>query len=142
MATGILRCPACGGFNRVVDRPNPKCGRCRAPLPTDGKPIHVSDDQLQELVRTSPVPVLVDFYADWCGPCRSLAPVLEQLGARWSGRLIVAKVDTERDQRTAASLGVEGIPAVFLYRGGRVVAKSAGFQPLGAWEKLIAPHVA
>jgi len=141
MPNGVFRCPSCGGYNRV-DRPNPKCGRCKQPLSTDGVPLYVDDDQLDDLVRTSPLPVLVDFYADWCSPCRQLGPVLEELGRKWSGRLIVAKIDTQAHQRTAAQLGVEGIPAVFLYRGGRVVAQQAGFAPLGAWDELVAPHVA
>ncbi|MEQ1564571.1 MAG: thioredoxin domain-containing protein, partial [Myxococcota bacterium] len=118
---GIFRCPACGGFNRVdAGRHGPKCGRCKASLPTDGAPVSTSDDQLEELIRTSPVPVLVDFYADWCQPCRMLSPVLAELGHKHAGRLVVAKVDTERHPRVASSLRVEGIPAVFLYRGGRV----------------------
>lgn len=139
---GIYRCARCGGLNRVApDRAGPRCGSCGEPLRIDGAPVYVDDAELAALVQRSPVPVLVDFYADWCGPCRTLGPVLEQLGARHAGRLIVAKVDTERHQRTASTLGVQGIPAVFVYKGGSVVAKAEGFRPLQAWEALVAPHL-
>jgi thioredoxin 2 len=138
----IFRCASCGGINRVDPaRAHPKCGRCGTALSTDGAPIQVNDDQLEALVRSSPVPVLVDFYADWCQPCKVLGPLLHQLGTAHAGRLIVAKVDTERDQRTASRLGVEGIPAVFVFRGGEVVDQAVGVRPYPAWEQLVAPHL-
>jgi thioredoxin 2 len=137
-------CPSCGGLNRVPAArvaSSPTCGRCKERLPTDGTPLQLDDDALQRLVQASPVPVLVDFYADWCGPCKMLAPVLAQLAQRHAGRMVVAKVDTERSSRTAGQLGVQGIPAVFLYVGGRVVDQGTGFQPLPAWERMVAPHL-
>lgn len=144
MSMAHFRCPSCGGVNRIprekVDH-HPTCGRCKAELDTSGRPVHLGDDALETLIGSSPVPVLVDFYADWCGPCRALAPVLEQLGAQNAGRLMVVKVDTERDQRVASRLGVRGIPAVYLYKGGRVVAEQAGAAPLPFWQKLVAPHL-
>jgi thioredoxin 2 len=138
-------CPSCGGVNRVpADKVanHPTCGRCKAALPTEGAPILLDDDALARLIQASPVPVLVDFYADWCGPCRMLAPVLDQLARQHAGRLVVAKVDTERHQRIAGQLGVQGIPAVFLYVGGRVVDQGSGFQPLPAWQRMVGPHLA
>lgn len=137
-------CPACGGVNRIpadkVDR-RPTCGRCKAPLPTDGAPLHLDDDGLARLVQASPVPVLVDFWADWCPPCKMLSPVLDQLAREHAGNLIVAKVDTQRHPRTAGELGVQSIPAVFLYVGGRVVDRGSGFRPLPDWQRMVAPHV-
>ncbi len=142
MATPTFRCPSCGGLNRVVPgKAAPRCGRCHAALSTDGHPQTVSDDELERLVRSSPVPVLVDFYADWCGPCQGLAPILAELASRHRGELIVAKVDTERSPRVAASLGVQGIPAVYLYKGGRVVDQATGLRPLPAWEQMVRPHL-
>ena len=137
-------CDACGGINRIPAAKlasKPTCGRCHAALPVAGAPVHVSDDELAALVRRSPVPVLVDFYADWCGPCRALAPVLDELGRKRAGQLIVAKVDTQRHPRTAAQLGVQGIPAVFLYRDGQVVSDASGLRPLAAYEAMVAPHL-
>lgn len=142
MATHVFRCPSCGGLNRVTPgRAAPRCGRCHQALQTTGHPVSLSDAELQRLIDSSPVPVLVDFYADWCGPCRSLAPILADLGARHKGELIVVKVDTERHQQTAGALGVSGIPAVFLYKGGRVVERADGLRPLPAWEQMVAPHL-
>jgi thioredoxin 2 len=139
----VFRCDACGGINRVdaARIATARCGRCQQHLRTDGHAHHVSDDELAALVRSSPVPVLVDFWAEWCQPCQVLGPILEDLGQRHTGRLIVAKVDTEAHQRTAAELGVQGIPAVFLYRDGKIVDKATGLRPLPAWEALVAPWI-
>lgn len=142
MSGSTLRCGACGGLNRVdLSRPAAKCGKCRSALVADGHPVVLSDDELERLVQSSPVPVLVDFYADWCGPCKALAPILTQLGANHVGELLVVKVDTERHQRSAAALGVQGIPAVFLYRDGRVVDRASGLRPLADWERMVGPHL-
>lgn len=143
LATHAYRCSSCGGLNRVDPaRAAPRCGRCHAALPTDGHPHDLTDDELERLVRSSPVPVLVDFYADWCGPCQVLGPILSDLATRHRGELIVAKVDTERNPRVAGALGVQGIPAVFLYEGGRVVDQATGLRPLEAWEQMVRPHLA
>ena len=140
----IFPCSGCGGLNRVDSErlsASPRCGRCGQPLPVDGSPISVSDEQLRSLIRGSPVPVLVDFYSDHCAPCRMLAPVLQQLAQRHAGKLIVAKVDTNRHPQMASELAVSSIPAVFLYRRGVVVGQATGFRPLPEWEKLVQPHL-
>jgi thioredoxin 2 len=144
METLVVRCAACGGLNRVkAERlaDSPACGRCQAALDTSGRPVHLDDDALQRLVASSPVPVLVDFYADWCGPCRALAPSLEQLGKENAGKLLVVKVDTEKYKQTANQLGVSGIPALFVYRGGQVVDRQAGALPLGSLRQWVARHL-
>lgn len=141
----IVACPSCGGVNRVrTDKRDagPKCGRCAQPLRVDGAPLTVSDEMLDKIVKSSPVPVLVDFYSDTCPPCRQLSPVLSQLGQKYAGQILVLKVDTSRHQRTAARLGVSAIPAVFLYEGGAVVDQSLGFAPLPRWEQMIRPRLA
>ena len=138
-------CPRCHRINRVApDRldSGPRCGACKAPLDVSGTPLHVDDDTLDRLVRSSPVPVLVDFWAEWCAPCRMVAPALEELGRRHAGRLIVAKVDTDRHQRHAAALGVRGIPTLALFEGGRPVDQKVGALGLPQLEAWIATRLA
>lgn len=141
-STGVFRCRSCGQLNRAAPgRAGARCGACKTGLDTSGAPQHVGDAELDRILAASPVPVLVDFYADWCGPCRMLAPTLEQLASQTAGRLIVLKVDTERDQRHASRLGVRGIPAVYLFKDGQTVAQETGVRPLPHWQRLVAPHL-
>ncbi len=132
--TLYFRCP-CGQLNRVpgTERERePVCGRCARTL--DGQPVPIRDADLQKLLQASPVPVLVDFYADWCGPCRQLSPVLAQLASEHRGRLIVVKINTDQDQDWAARLKVQGIPAVFLFKDGELRNQFAGYRPLAFWQ--------
>ena len=140
----VFRCGTCGGVNRVAPErvaQGPKCGRCKSVLDLSGHPIHLTDAELDRLVAKCPVPVLVDFYADWCGPCRAIAPSLEKLGHEHAGRLLVVKIDTERDKRVAARLGVRGIPALFLFRDGHVVDQQAGALGLAALRDWVSRFV-
>ncbi|MBN2800926.1 MAG: thioredoxin [Deltaproteobacteria bacterium] len=103
---------------------SPTCGHCKAPL--NAAPIEVDDYELGGLIEHATAPVVVDFWAPWCGPCKAVAPHLADLASEYAGRLIVAKVDTDRHQRTAATLGVRAIPTLVVYKGGKVVAQQAG----------------
>ena len=133
-----VRCQFCQTWNRVLaervaDRP--KCGKCAKPILID-RPIPLDDDSFTRTVNESEIPVLVDFYADWCGPCKIMAPAVDQLAARNQGRLLVAKVDTDRAVRTAQSFDIRGIPTVIVFEQGREVNRSTGAMPLPALEKL------
>jgi thioredoxin 2 len=141
--THTFRCAVCGRLNRVdaTREGSARCGQCKSAIDVQNRPFTVDDAGLSALVASSPVPVLVDFYSDSCGPCRQLAPILEQLGAARRGEVLVAKVDTARHQRTAAALGVSGIPAMFVFRDGKVVDQTVGLQPLRALDALVARHV-
>lgn len=142
--TAHVRCPSCGRINRVRNEGSskkPVCGHCQAELDLSGAPIHLDDEGARRLVASSPVPVLIDFYADWCGPCRSLAPSLAEVGRRNAGRLLVVKIDTDKNPGLASSLGVKGIPALFVFKGGQVVDKASGAIPLPALESLVRPHL-
>src|SRR5690606_6936114 len=97
---------------RLADRPT--CGRCKAALDLSATPVDVDDDALERLVRSAPVPVLVDFHATWCGPCKLVAPLVTDLARDHAGRLIVVKVDTDRHPRVAAQVGVQGVPTFAL----------------------------
>ena len=106
----------------------PEAGAPAADLPPAG-PVHVSDDTFEELVLNAPVPVLVDFWAPWCGPCRMIAPIVEDLAARYEGRAVIAKINTDENVDVATNLGIMGIPTVILFQNGEEVDRVVGFAP-------------
>ncbi len=137
---GAVRCPACGGVNRVrLGKGGGACGRCKAPL--RGAAAEVNDDQLDQLVASSPVPVLVDFWAPWCGPCRAVAPHLEALAAAEEGRLIVVKLNTDQHQRTAGRLQVRSIPTLAVWAGGALQVAEPGARTGPALRAFVAPYL-
>jgi thioredoxin 2 len=116
---------------RVGDRA--KCAACKAPLLPLARPVALASAQdFDELVRDSTAPVLVDFWAAWCGPCRTLAPELEKLARERTGRLVVAKVDTEALPALAARFGIQSIPTMIVFRGGKEAERLSGAMPAGA----------
>jgi thioredoxin 2 len=130
----LIRCPACGATNRVPrDRVaqggRPVCGRCKRVLPLDAKPVIVTDATFPAEVERSPVPVLVDAWAAWCGPCRVIAPVIDQLAADMAGRVRVAKLNVDENPATAARYGIRSIPTLLVFRDGREVDRLVGVQP-------------
>ena len=134
-----LRCAFCLKLNRVdmeraVDRP--VCGDCGRPFLLD-RPLKVSGDDLDRLVREAGVPVLVDFFADWCGPCKIMAPVLDELAADHVGELLVAKLDTDASPQVSAALGIRGIPTLILYRSGAEVARQTGAVPRSTLDEML-----
>ncbi|HVP68500.1 MAG TPA: thioredoxin TrxC [Anaeromyxobacteraceae bacterium] len=132
-------CARCGALNRVGATPTraaPVCGKCHLDLDVSGEPQAATAAALDAAVRNSPVPVLVDFWAPWCGPCRAAAPVFADLGRRAAGELLVLKVDSDEEPEAAARLGVRAIPTFVLFAGGREVARRSGVVPrpeLDAW---------
>ncbi|MFO0755933.1 MAG: thioredoxin domain-containing protein [Byssovorax sp.] len=137
----IFRCAHCGSLNRMAEdraRDKPVCGKCKARLDVTGAPQAVSGAALGQAVAQSPVPVLVDYWAAWCGPCRTAAPILEKVGQRAAGRLLVLKVNVDEERDEAGRRGIQGIPAFLLFDGGREVGRRAGVASQGDLEGWIA----
>ena len=124
-------CAACGAVNRIpADKPakEAKCGRCGAKLFT-GKPVELNDAIFQKYVTRTSVPVVVDFWAEWCGPCKMMAPAFAKAAEELEPQAKFAKLDTERNQMTAMQFGIRSIPTLMIFRDGKVIAQQAGAMP-------------
>jgi thioredoxin 2 len=132
----IQPCPNCAAKNRVVPARLGEpavCGKCKEALPPLDAPVPIaSAAEFDELVRGAPVPVLVDFWAAWCGPCRMVAPELEKLARQKAGSVVVAKVDTEALPDVAGRYGIRSIPTMILFRGGSEAQRVSGAMPASA----------
>ncbi len=132
MTTTTLTCPACNAINRVpAERlgDGPKCGKCKQKL-FQGKPIEITDANIDSLVANTGIPLLVDCWAPWCGPCRSFAPVFEAAAQQLEPRLRFAKLNTEAEQELGALWGIQSIPTLILFKDGREAARMSGALPL------------
>ena len=123
-----MRCPFCGRLDRVDLNKlanGPKCGGCRKPLHCD-RPLHATAADFDQTISTAEVPVLVNFYADWCGPCHMMAPTLDALANDRKGEILVLKVDTEKDPALATRFDIRGLPTVVAFKDGRESGRQVG----------------
>ena len=133
MSFSVIRpCESCGSKNRVPAKhlaDSGRCGTCKGALRPAGEPLEVDASAFDEIVTTAKVPVMVDFWAAWCGPCRMAAPEVKKLAQEMEGRALVLKVDTEAHPALAARFGVQSIPNFVVLRGGQAVFQRAGLAP-------------
>jgi thioredoxin 2 len=136
----IVQCPFCSAPNRVdLNRlsAGPKCAKCGKPIRLD-RPQKVTDKEFERTISSASVPVLVDFYADWCGPCKMMAPTLDELAQSHAGEALVLKLDTEANPATASRFGIRGIPTVISFQNGKERARHVGLADKKTLEGLVA----
>jgi thioredoxin 2 len=137
--TATVPCPFCATLNRVdlgrlADQP--KCGECGRPILLD-RPLAVGDAAFDRVIGDTEVPVVVDCYADWCGPCKMMAPLLDDLAHDRQGDLLVTKLDTDRNQATARRFDIRSIPTLLIFSGGREVGRQTGAVPRAQLDALV-----
>ena len=133
-------CPSCAKWNRIdASRVSagPKCGACGAAIPLD-HPLALDDASFDRVIAGTTIPVLVDFYADWCGPCKMMAPFVDELASRYQGRALVTKLNTDKAPTTAERFQIRGIPTTIVFQDGRAVVQHTGAVRLPELESLLA----
>jgi thioredoxin 2 len=137
----IVTCPSCGTKNRLAYdrlRAAVRCGQCKQALSAPGEPIDIaSTADFDRLVAKASVPVVVDYWAPWCGPCRMVAPELKKVAARQAGHAIVVKVNTDEQTELGSRYGIRSIPTLAVFANGREVSRTAGARPAEEIERFI-----
>ena len=141
----IMRCANCGTRNRIPKsrlQDGPTCGKCKSPLEVAGAksiPINITDRTFNREVLSFAGPVLVDCWAPWCGPCRMVAPILDELASEYAGRIKITKLNVDENPVTASQYGIQSIPTMLLFKNGEKVNQLVGAQPKQEIERHIRP---
>ncbi len=136
----IVRCKNCGAKNRVdLSRiaMGPKCGKCGNPIKIPDRAIEINSSQFEDEVIKEIIPTVVDFWAPWCGPCRMVSPILEDIATRYPGRIKVVKINTDENPDISMRFGIQGIPTLILFKDGREVNRIIGAAPRQEIERFL-----
>jgi len=137
----IINCPTCGQKNRIAyDRLSQplRCGKCKTELTPPSEPVEIAQaSDFDRLVAKASVPVVVDFWAPWCGPCRMVAPELQKVAARQAGRMLIVKVNTDAVNELGDRFGIRSIPTLAVFANGREVARTSGARPAADIEAFV-----